>query len=802
MAEKESYNAQSDPTSGGYVPGSGGQIGAEQPYGAGNYNGAYGGGVYPHYGYGYGYGYGGYGYGGYGGYGARGYGGTEGGERHENTGGRVLTVRDYLLMVRERFWYLILAVFVCTASSLIYTANKTNEYRAAAKLRIYRRPYTAPAIANAGQPDIDVVSSGDDFQTQIELMKGMAIIDRVVKKLAMIQKLREDVVAPYRDGNIFSGPLREHDVISNCRDIIPQRSSLIVLVTYTHPEPTVAVQMTKLFTDAIREQNEDSRRTVMIPMLEHSASDLKKLADEITALYEKRAKILGENPKLMALDSGTLYFDLNQQKNALANDKKVFQETESLWKQMQDLKKSGIPITKMSVILHDGRVSQMVGTIANLEIELKGLSVTYNEEHPEVVRQTTKLREAEKQRDIAVKAAEERLEEEYKTRKLNYDLSDRRVRESELEVRNLLKKQEDVVRLNRDIAAKEALRAGTESAVYAENLKAGGGLVPNIDLVESPFLASNRPVNKDYIQRAILGIATGSVLGFSIIFGLAFFDDRVKSVIDIEGFLGLPLIGILPVARQSNSVKKARIVESAKERQMVEAFRSIYSALRINEAARTAKVILITSTSPSEGKSFVATNLALTYAMHGERVLLIDGDLRMPVVAKTLQIEEGTGITQYLQGKVSLEDAIHYGISTNFDVLPAGSPCANPTQVIGSRKFAEMISTLRSCYDRILVDTPPIGAVSDVLNFFPMIEGVLYVVRFNTVKKRFIRSNLFRLRESKVPIFGAILNQIGIRIVQYYTNSGDRSYSRYYIHPGKNVENVPIEEEKQPAGAA
>jgi Mrp family chromosome partitioning ATPase len=105
-----------------------------------------------------------------------------------------------------------------------------------------------------------------------------------------------------------------------------------------------------------------------------------------------------------------------------------------------------------------------------------------------------------------------------------------------------------------------------------------------------------------------------------------------------------------------------------------------------------------------------------------------------------------------------------------------------------------MISTLKGIYDRVIVDSPPVGAVSDVLNLLPMVDGILYVVRFNTVKKRFIRSNIAHLRESKVPIFGAIMNHIGMRVVQYYTNSGDRSYHRYYTKTNKDAVNVALDE--------
>ncbi|MDR0535511.1 MAG: polysaccharide biosynthesis tyrosine autokinase [Puniceicoccales bacterium] len=274
---------------------------------------------------------------------------------------------------------------------------------------------------------------------------------------------------------------------------------------------------------------------------------------------------------------------------------------------------------------------------------------------------------------------------------------------------------------------------------------------------------------------------------------LAFFDDRVKSAADIEGYLRLPLLGVLPVARRSSSAKKARLVEDNKDRPIVEAFRSVYSSLRLNKTARKAKLLLVTSTSPSEGKSFVATNLALTYAQQGERVLIIDADLRLPVIGKTLGIQDDLGITRYLQGEIALEDAIHYNVARNMDVLAVGASCSNPTQLLVNKKFTEMIMTLKTCYDRVILDSPPIGAVSDALNLLHFADGVIYVVRFNTVKKRVIRSNVARLLESETPILGAVINYIGIKVIQYYTNGGDRAYLRYYTKQAGGAVNVNVE---------
>ncbi len=191
---------------------------------------------------------------------------------------------------------------------------------------------------------------------------------------------------------------------------------------------------------------------------------------------------------------------------------------------------------------------------------------------------------------------------------------------------------------------------------------------------------------------------------------------------------------------------------------------------------------MITSTSPSEGKSFVVTNTALTYAIHGERTLVIDCDLRMPNVAKSMSIdEEVKGVVHYFKHEATLEEAIIKDVYPNLDVMTAGKKANNPTQILTSSAFEQMLHELSAKYDRIFIDSPPIGAVSDVLTLLPYCDGVIYVIKFNTVKRKSAKANLRRIMESNTPVFGAILNQISTTVASYYYSGYyDKSYSNYY----------------------
>ncbi|MDR1817893.1 MAG: polysaccharide biosynthesis tyrosine autokinase [Puniceicoccales bacterium] len=773
-------------------PQQGGYAGYGYGYGYGPGYGYYGG--YPQYG-GYYGGYSGYGYGGYG------YGGARPDANADAGGGRILTIQDYLLMLRERVWYLILAVIICTACALVYVSNSTNVYQAAAKLRVLRRPYVMP-VAGAGQ-EADPVSSPDDLMTQVEAMRSQAITERVLRRLTVAMKTR--VLEPYRNsGGVLSGPLRAVDILDQCRSIVPRPSTLIVLVAYTHPDRDVAREMARLYSEEIVEANLDARTKIMNPMLEKVRFKIEENANALNALYAERQRRLKENPDLYKL-SDMLGFgnaELASLNTQLLNIQVGFETATTHWKEMHALKDKGEPTTKLASVAGAPRVAAMESQLAGRRIELAGLLTRYNEDHPAVIAERQKMARAQLEYDEAVREKEIEIDKNYELAKADLEKARSRRDAKVAELTALNEKQSSIRDLNQRIAEKEGAKVRYEMIYQNEQIKAAGGMLPNIEILDPAELTTTRPINKDYIKSGMLGFGAGVAIGLVIVFGLAFLDDRVKSAADIEGYLGLPLIGILPVARRSSSFVKARLVETDRDRPVKEAFRTIYSALRLNDTARNARAILITSTAPSEGKSFVATNLALTFASHGERVLIVDADLRMPVVGKTLRLEGENGITQYFLGKVPLEDAIHYGVANNFDVLPVGAACTNPTQIISSHKFVEMLSTLKTCYDRVIIDSPPIGAVSDALNMLSLVDGIIYVVRFNTVKKRFIRSNIFRLRESKIPILGAVLNQIGMRVVRYYTNTGEKSYSRYYSKPGKGSVEVPAERLSRPAEKA
>lgn len=701
------------------------------------------------------------------------------------------TLRDYLMIVRERVWYLVLAIFVFGTGALLYNGSVDPEFKAQARFQVYRsRANVTGNIGGTNTDEKDRLLDDRDFNTKLASMRSIAIIQRVAKRLTQEQK--NEALAPYQKGNIFSGPLNTEEVIGACRNIQPERQSFMAVVEYTHPNPELAKTMAGYFVEEIQRATDEETSQIVDPLVERLKIQTDQIYTEIQDLKRKRNSLI-EREKLITLtkDMSTAQAELNQLAAVKESDKRTYEELRASREQLLARKASGQSTSTLPYVAKDERVLAMNQELAKQEILLSGSLKSYTDEHPKVIAIRSQIAQAKAELDKAVLEAESKLEATFKTAAVNYESSVKRFEAKEAEITSQGKARSELDSLDKEITAKEAMYDRMNTNYEFERAKQAGLASNPIRLVD-PASVSGRPVNKKPVIFLLVGILAGAGVGLGVVFLLAALDDRVKSASDIEQVVGLPLVGVIPKITKLDSFKRARSVSLNADRATTEAFHAIYSALKIHAGASKARSMLVTSTTPSEGKSFFTTNLAMTYAMHGEKVIVVDADLRLPNVGKSLQIEGDAGITKYQAGMISLDEAIRRDVVPNMDVLPVGAACKNPTQVLNSKRFAAMIEELNRRYDRVFIDSPPVGAVADALNLMPQVDGALYVVKFNAVKRKNIKGNLRRLNESKVPVFGAVLNQIGLHVANYYTATYDKAYNKYYHDTDPNAVEVKV----------
>lgn len=742
-----------DPNSGGYGGG----------YGYGSYGGGGGGG------YG-GYGYGGYGYGGYGGGG----------------GGPQRSFKDYFLMFRERIWYLIVAFFIIFSGSILYTFNKTKVYTAAATVQLLRDDPSA--LGNTFEMEQNQILSAEDLNTQISVMQSAAIIIGVEQRLQ--DDMRKRFMAPYTDALSLGGPLSPAEVLGRNRKIIPQRMSLMINIAYSHPDPIVAAEVANLFAKEFIDYN----LKLNIDGSMKAVEDLRIRADQQKERVEELDLKLAEyreQKNAVSLDSQE---NIAREQLATLNQIKLtnknnFDNFETKWNLIENYKREGKDLWELSFIAEQERVSSLLSQISGARINISSLSKRYREKHPAMIQQVQTLQEAELELKMAVQNAVDKVGAGYLETQKNYEMASKRLAEKERELIDLSKIRVEYNSLLRDLEVQQSFFQAINTRMTTEkaqvNLKN-----PNARVIDEAFPPSDdNPSSPNVVMNLAAGFFGGLAVGAGLVFVVAFLDDRVKSAFDIEGTIGLPMLGVIPRIKKLDTNSKAQAVASNVDRHVTETFRTIHSALKLNDESKNAKVILATSTVPGEGKSFISSNMALTFANHGEKTLLLDADLRLPNVARSLQLENTKGLLDHIEQGVDLDEAIIKEVYPNLDVLPTGGKSKNPTQILNSSQFESMMAELRDRYDRIVIDTPPLAAVSDALNLLSLVDGVLYVIKFNTVKRKTAVVNVRRLWESNTPVFGAILNNITSSLSSYYySHYSDKSYQDYYIHSDEGLE--------------
>lgn len=727
---------------------------------------------------GYGYGGGGYGYGG--GYGEGSYGGGYG------SGAPQRSFKDYFLMFRERIWYLIVAFFIIFSGSILYTFNKTKVYTAVAMVQLLRDDPSAMAVMGAGELEPNQIRSAEDLNTQISVLNSGKIIQGVERRLQGEE--RERFLAPYTDALSFTGPLSPLEVLGKYRKIMPQRMSLMIGVGYTHPDPVIAARVANLFADEFINYN----LTLNIDGSMKAVEDLRIRADQQKERVEELELKLAEyreRHNAVSLDSSEniASAQLSSLNEIKLSTKNIYDNLETRWNLIESYRREGKNLWELSFIAEQPRVSNLLERISGTKIQISSLSKRYREKHPVMIQQLQTLQESEAELESAVENSVDKIRAGYAESKSNFELASQRLAEKEAELIELSKTRVEYSSLLRDLEVQQGFLQALVGRMTQEkaqvNLKNPNSRV--IDEAQPPL----RHSSPNIVMNLAAGLFGGVAVGVGLIFLVAFLDDRVKSAFDIEGTIGLPMLGVVPRIKKLDSNSKAQAVASNVDRHVTETFRSIHSALKLSDESKNAKIIVTTSTVPGEGKSFISSNLALTFANHGEKTLLLDADLRLPNVARSLQLENESGLLDYVEKDVSLDELIVKELYPNLDVLPTGGKSKNPTQVLNSTKFEAMLAGLRDRYDRIVIDSPPLAAVSDALNLLPLADGVIYVIKFNTVKRKTAVVNVRRLWESNTPVFGAVLNNISTSLSSYYYSSySDKAYQDYYIHQDEAFE--------------
>jgi len=261
-------------------------------------------------------------------------------------------------------------------------------------------------------------------------------------------------------------------------------------------------------------------------------------------------------------------------------------------------------------------------------------------------------------------------------------------------------------------------------------------------------------------RNGILALFLGLILGVGLAFLVEYLDDTLRSREDFEKYYGAAIIGEIPYISAEELPKHHIIYFERPRHPAVEGYRTMRTNLKFLNLDGENKAILFTSSEPEEGKSTVMVNLGAALSEMGKKVLLVEADLRKPVLDKYFELEPGKGLSNVLAGAVPLENAIQATSNKNLFVLPAGVKPPNPAELVASDAMHVTLEKVKESADFVLVDSPPTLAASDALALASMLDGVIIVARYGTAGRDGARRTAEVLKKVDARVLGLVINNL------------------------------------------
>lgn len=293
--------------------------------------------------------------------------------------------------------------------------------------------------------------------------------------------------------------------------------------------------------------------------------------------------------------------------------------------------------------------------------------------------------------------------------------------------------------------------------------------------VFSPANLPTAPIRPRTIMNTLLGTVVGAMLGVGAVFLLEYLDDTVKSPDDIKQNLPVGVLGMVPLLDETDDQTSSLIVNDSPLHPVAEAFRNLRTSIRFSGVDEPVRTLLVTSPEPSSGKTFTAANLAVAIAQGGQTVVMVDADLRRPMLHRLFGLPKEPGLTSVLLRPEERDTVLRQTGIKGLQIITSGSRAPNPAELLASNRFRDLISSLAEEADAVIIDSPPVLAVTDAAVLSTLADGTLLIVDCGETRKPAAAEAVQRLTDVGGRVLGVVLNRMTRSAGTYYYY--DYSYS-------------------------
>jgi len=695
-------------------------------------------------------------------------------------------------ILRKR-WGTVLAVAVINVALVTIVVFRMKPvYRATARMEVQAE---TPPLQTLNELNSPTSTDGAFLQTQVDLLQNNNLAWETIQELGLANRMPEL-------GGGLQGPAASSD-----RSILESQSSLIrgfknhlhvellgdsrlVEVSVDSVDPGLAAAVANALVRNYVESNFQSKYETTrqaTAWMEQQLNELKaKVQKSQQALvdYERENSVadVGDKENVVRERLSQLSTDLTAAQVERANKQSVYDS-------MQNSK------AEANGLANDLLLEQLDSKSAELHTEYAATTAQYGPNYYKVKELRNQINEVEALVAQERKRVVDRIGGDYRTA----------LRREELLSQQVAIQKKEVEKLNQLLIQYTLLKGEfeTNQQLYNELLKRLKDATVSVSLratnvrLADEALIPTTPIRPNKRVDMAAALLVGLILGVALAFVQASLDRSVKTADDIEAGIGVPTLAVIPLGTKTNSRygryflresqkpagngNQALALLNAPGSEMAESFRVLRTSILLS-GAPPPQVVLVTSAHPSEGKSFASVNLALALAQRGDRVALVDGDLRKPSVMKTLGMPEGKacGLSTVLTGGHDLEESLQvFAAAPNLWLLPPGPIPPNPADLVSSPAMESLLRQLRGRFQHIVLDSPPLLLVTDGILLSTLADGVVLVVESGGTSRGALHRVRRLLDRSGANILGAVLNKIDAG-EDGYPSSGAGYYGYYY----------------------
>jgi succinoglycan biosynthesis transport protein ExoP len=693
--------------------------------------------------------------------------------------------RQLVIVLRTHFWVAAALTLIVCSFVAWWQLSQPKRYAASASL-YFERGSRLEEMRNLSDAPMNEVQ----LFTRLEQLRSVELAQRVAEslkpeELALVLGTEASLTpaapeASSRRGNVAA--FLRSSVTAQRR---PETMLLTVSTVHTNPAAAalIANRYAETFIRYVFERSMAGNDAALGFLREQAEEMRKKVETAERELQDYRQRF-----HLVSLEANqNIIVDNLKTLNASATEARVTRlAVEARFNQAEDLLKRDADAEQLASVTEFESLSDLAKRLAELQAKRAVMAERYGRRHPAMQDSGREIEALKKLRDERVQSAIASLRDQ---------VEKARVVEKQL-IAQLAEAEKEALQLDQVGVEYNTLRraAETNRQTYSQILARLNEATMSAQLSGVNIKISENarppvaPFSPNPRRTLLLTLALGLAIFLGYPFTMELFFGRVRSVADVEHFLDVDVLGEIGSVRSRNDSELAQLVRHETDEAATEQFRALYSQFVLSSRIDPPKTLLVTSTLPGEGKSFIAANLAQLFVAHGRRVLLIDGDLRRPVQHRNFSLPNNAGILAWLSqqrpvGPEVLQDPLLglHEVAPKLHLLRTGGSSRKATELLSAEALPRLIEELQRHYDVLIIDTPPAGVFPDAVAFAKFCHEVVFVCRFNTVTRQAVRSVLARFRQAQIETPGVVLNAMptGFGGATYYYGYGYHQAKRY-----------------------